>query len=95
MSTVYYRHGIRVNVITSGTTVTDMTAMYAKKTNDNMHRDNYIGRNFLNEKVAKVANFMVNDASKCISGQIIYTDGGDHIKSNADLYNNEINNNIK
>ena len=84
LSTAYYRHGIRVNAIAPGVTLTDMTAMYAKKVNGNMHATNYAGRNFLPEEVAEVACFMVSDASKCISGQIIFTDGGDHIKSNAD-----------
>lgn len=85
LSNAYYRHGIRVNAIAPGVTVTDMTAMYAKRSNGNMYRDNYAGRNFLPEEVAEVACFMVSDASKCISGQIIYTDGGDHIKSNAEM----------
>ena len=84
LSTAYYRHGIRVNAIAPGVTLTDMTAMYAKKVNGNMHATNYAGRNFLPEEVAEVACFLVSDASKCISGQIIFTDGGDHIKSNAE-----------
>lgn len=84
LSTAYYRYGIRVNAIAPGVTLTDMTAMYAKKYNGNMHESNYAGRNFLPEEVAEVACFMVSDAAKCISGQIIFTDGGDHIKSNAE-----------
>lgn len=86
LSTAYYRYGIRVNAIAPGVTITDMTAMYAKQSNGNMHTANYAGRNFLPEEVAEVANFMISDASKCISGQIIFTDGGDHIKSNADFF---------
>ena len=62
-----------------------MTAMYAKKANGNMHATNYAGRHFLPEEVAEVACFMISDASKCISGQIIFTDGGDHIKSNVEV----------
>ena len=49
-----------------------------------MHETNYAGRNFLPEEVAEVACFMVSDAAKCINGQILFTDGGDHIKSNAE-----------
>lgn len=86
LSTAYYRHGIRVNAIAPGLTITDMTAVYAKHADGNMHASNYAGRNFLPEEVAEVACFMVSDASKCISGQIIFTDGGDHIKSNAEAF---------
>ena len=85
LSTAYYRHGIRVNAIAPGVTLTDMTAKYAKRANGNMYSSNYAGRNFLPEEVAEVACFMASDASKCISGQIIFTDGGDHIKSNAEM----------
>ena len=84
LSTAYYRKGIRVNAIAPGVTITDMTAKYAKKSNGNMHETNYAGRNFLPEEVAEVACFMVSDAAKCINGQILFTDGGDHIKSNAE-----------
>lgn len=35
----YYRHGIRVNAISPGVTVTDMTAMYDPKANGNMYSD--------------------------------------------------------
>lgn len=84
LSTAYYRKGIRVNAIAPGVTLTDMTAGYAKRQNGNMAEANYAGRNFLPEEVAEVACFMVSDASKCISGQIIFTDAGDHIKSNAE-----------
>ena len=85
LSTAYYRHGIRVNAIAPGVTLTDMTAKYAKRANGNMYSSNYAGRNFLPEEVAEAACFMASDASKCISGQIIFTDGGDHIKSNAEM----------
>lgn len=86
LSTAYYRRGIRVNAIAPGVTITDMTAMYAKHADGNMHTSNYAGRNFLPEEVAEVACFMVSDAAKCISGQIIFTDGGDHIKSNVEVF---------
>lgn len=84
LSAKYYRCGIRVNAIAPGVTLTDMTR-YAKSTDGNMAAANYAGRNFLPEEVAEVACFLVSDASKCISGQIIFTDGGDHIKSNAEI----------
>ena len=84
LSTKYYHCGIRVNAIAPGVTLTDMTR-YAKRSNGNMAAENYAGRNFLPEEVAEVACFLISDASKCVSGQIIFTDGGDHIKSNAEI----------
>ena len=77
-------YGITVNAIAPGVTLTDMTR-YAKRSNGNMAAENYAGRNFLPEEVAEVACFLISDASKCVSGQIIFTDGGDHIKSNAEI----------
>ena len=82
LSAHYYRKGIRVNAIAPGVTITDMTSSYAKKADGNMSAENYAGRHFLPEEVAEVAAFLLSDASKCISGQIIFTDGGSHIKSN-------------
>ena len=82
LSSHYYRQGIRVNAIAPGVTLTDMTRFYAEKVDGNMYAENYAGRNFYPEEVAEVACFMVSDASKCVSGQVIFTDGGSHIKSN-------------
>lgn len=84
LSSKYYSRGIRVIAIAPGVTLTDMTR-YAKRQDGNMAASNYAGRNFLPEEVAEVACFLVSDAIKCISGQIIFTDGGDHIKSNAEI----------
>lgn len=42
-------------------------------------------KNFIPEEVAEVANFLVSDASKCVTGQIFYCDGGDHLKSNIQI----------
>lgn len=85
LSTNYYRKGIRVNAIAPGVTLTDMTRSYAEKADGNMYARNYAGRVFLPEEVAEVATFMLCDASACINGQIIFTDGGDHIKSNVKI----------
>lgn len=62
-----------------------MTRSFAEKDNGNMSFRCYAGRIFLPEEVAEVAAFMLSDASKCISGQVIYTDGGDHNKSNVNI----------
>lgn len=82
LSCHYYRQGIRVNAIAPGVTLTDMTRSFADRGDGNMYAANYAGRNFLPQEVAEVACFLISDVSRCISGQIIYTDGGDHNKSN-------------
>lgn len=82
LSCHYYRQGIRVNAIAPGVTLTDMTRSYADRGDGNLYAENYAGRNFYPEEVAEVACFMISDASKCISGQVIFTDGGTHLKSN-------------
>jgi len=82
LSCHYYRKGIRINGIAPGVTVTDMTKSFAEREDGNMYASNYAGRNFIPEEVAEVANFLVSDASKCVTGQIFYCDGGDHLKSN-------------
>ena len=85
LSSAYYKRGLRINAVAPGVTLTDMTSFYSKKMFGNMYEANQAGRNFLPEEVAEVACFMISDASKCISGQIIFTDGGDHIKSNVEI----------
>lgn len=65
----YVKKGIRVNAIAPGVTSSDMTNVamdgnlyYPSNSND---------RAYLPEEVAEVATFLVSDASKCVSGQII------------------------
>lgn len=85
LSCRYYAQGIRVNAIAPGVTLTDMTKSYAQKEDGNMYSNNYAGRNFLPLEVAEVACFIVSDAANCVSGQILFTDAGDHLKSNVQL----------
>lgn len=77
LSFKYYKQGIRTNAIAPGVTATDMTRI--KKDEDLYSRSNS-GRVFIPEEVAEVAAFLLSDYSKCISGQIIHTNGGNHIK---------------
>lgn len=72
---------LRVNAVAPGVTLSDMTADYADASDDNMYRDCASGRIFLPEEVAEVALFLLTDASKCISGEIIHTNAGNHIKA--------------
>lgn len=71
-----YKSGIRVNAIAPGVTLSDMTSSYASAEDGNLYRDCASGRTFLPEEVAEVACFLISDASKCISGEIIHTNAG-------------------
>lgn len=75
-----YKKGIRVNGIAPGVTQSDMTKDYAEASDGNLYMDNASGRIFLPEEVAEVACFLLSDASKCISGEIIHTNAGNHLK---------------
>lgn len=76
-----YRAGIRVNAVAPGVTLTDMTKDYAQFNNGNMYRECASGRTFLPEEVAEVACFLLSDASKCISGEVIHCNAGNHLKA--------------
>ena len=76
-----YQDGIRVNAIAPGVTVSDMTKEYADASDGNMARDCASGRIFLPEEVAELACFLLSDASKCISGEIIHCNAGNHLKA--------------
>lgn len=71
-----YKSGIRVNAIAPGVTLSDMTSSYASAEDGNLYRDCASGRTFLPEEVAEVACFLISDASKCISGEVIHTNAG-------------------
>lgn len=76
-----YTSGIRVNAIAPGVTLSDMTKDYADGSDGNLYRDCASGRIFLPEEVAEVACFLLSDASRCVSGEIIHTNAGNHIKT--------------
>lgn len=75
-----YKEGIRVNAIAPGVTLTDMTKDYADSGDGNLWRDCSSGRVFLPEEVAEVACFLLSDASKCISGEVIHCNASNHRK---------------
>lgn len=72
---------LRVNAVAPGVTLSDMTAEYADASDGNLYRDCAAGRIFLPEEVAEVALFLLSDASKCVSGEVIHTNAGNHIKA--------------
>ena len=76
-----YQTGIRVNAIAPGVTLSDMTKDYAEAADGNMYRDCASGRIFLPEEVAELACFLASDAAKCISGEVIHCNGGNHLKT--------------
>ena len=75
-----YQQGIRVNAIAPGVTLTEMTRDYAESSDGNLYRNCASGRTFLQE-VAEVACFLLSDASKCISGEVIHCNAGNHLKA--------------
>lgn len=80
LSCRYIKKGIRVNAIAPGVTVSDMTG-YNRESN--LLRLSAIGeRVFLAEEVAETAVFILSDTSKCISGEIIPCNQGNHLRYN-------------
>ena len=59
-----------------GVTATEMTGI--SKEGD-LYSDNASGRYFIPEEVAEVVEFLASENSRCISGEIIYCDGGQHL----------------
>lgn len=79
LSFKYYQSGLRVNAIAPGSTLTNMV----KNNNavqDDFYYPNAAARYFLPEEVAEVAAFLLSDASKCISGEVIHTNAGNHFR---------------
>lgn len=77
LSTEFYRIGVRVNAVAPGVTATDMTGI--DKDGDLYSENVNCERYFLPEEVAEVVAFLVSDVSKCVSGEIIHTNAGNHI----------------
>lgn len=74
-----YKNGIRVNAIAPGVTLSDMTKDYAEVADGNFYRDCASDRIFLPEEIAELACFLLSDASRCISGEIIHTNAGNSL----------------
>lgn len=79
LSRRFYKKGFRINAIAPGITASEMTG---RKTTDNLFANELSsGRFFIAEEVAEVVAFILSDASKCISGEIIACDAGNYISS--------------
>lgn len=77
LSYKYYNKGIRINSIAPGVTATAMTNI---NKNEDLFTTNTPGRIFLPEEIAEIVCYLLSDYSKCISGEIIHCNGGNHIK---------------
>ena len=77
LSYKYYKYVIRVNAIAPGITASNMTKI--EKDSDLFCKYSS-GRYFVPEEVAEVCCFLLSDYSKCISGEVIHTNAGNHIK---------------
>lgn len=78
-----YQKGIRVNAIAPGVTLTEMTNGGNIEKSKDLGTGSAAGRWLLPEEIAEIACFILSDASKCITGEVIYCDAGNHLKVNG------------
>ena len=75
----FYQDGVRINGIAPGITTSDLTK---KTVNDDLVLERVTpGRYILGEEIAEVACFLLSEASKCISGEVIACDAGEYLCS--------------
>lgn len=77
LSVKYYKKGFNINVISPGVTATEMTKI--SKDSDLYSNENS-QRYFIPEEISEVALFLLSDYSICISGEVVHTNGGNHIR---------------
>ena len=77
LSVRFYKDGINVNSLSPGITASDMTGI---RKDDDLYSNQNSQRYFIPEEVGEVAAFLLSDYSKCISGQVIHTNAGNHIR---------------
>jgi len=75
----YLKKGYRINAIAPGVTLTDMVG--GGDINGDLSYGQLSGRYFLPDEIAEVASFLLSDASRCINGQILYTNAGNTINA--------------
>ena len=77
LSRRYYKSGVRVNAVAPGITASNMTKI---NKDENLYCEYKASeRFFVPEEVAEVVAFLISDVSKCISGEVIYCDAGNHL----------------
>lgn len=70
------QYGIRVNSIAPGVIMTDMTKALPQEKFDALVQKAKIPRAGLPEEVANVLLYLISDASKYVTGQVLRVDGG-------------------
>ena len=79
LSCRFIKEGIRINAIAPGVTCSNLIKVNKY---DNLASHKYkSGRIFRPEEVAETAFFLASDYAKCISGEIIHTNLGNHLNS--------------
>ena len=78
LSRRFFKDGIRVNSIAPGVTCSNLTGISSE---DDLYSNNASGRILLPEEIAEITSFILSDYSRCVSGEIIHCDGGNHIAS--------------
>jgi 3-oxoacyl-[acyl-carrier protein] reductase len=68
--------GIRVNVVSPGSTDTAMTAHYDDAARRRVAERTLVGRIGRAEEIAAVAQFLISDAASYITGEIVQVNGG-------------------
>jgi len=76
LSRRFYKDGIRVNAVAPGVTCSDLTKINKK---GDLFAYKAAGRILVPEEIAEVTNFILSDYSKCISGEVINCDAGNHL----------------
>lgn len=70
------RHGIRVNAVAPGFTLTEMVARMPEKILDGMRSRTPLGRLGQPEDIANAYAFLASDAASFITGEVLRVDGG-------------------
>jgi NAD(P)-dependent dehydrogenase (short-subunit alcohol dehydrogenase family) len=78
LSRRFYKDGIRVNAVAPGATCSDLTK-YDK--NGDLFSNNASGRILVQEEIAEITNYILSDYTKCMSGEVINCDSGNHLPS--------------
>lgn len=74
----YAQNGIRVNAVAPGMTATGVNSINPES---NLYHDSVAGKRiFRAEEIAEVAGFLISDSAKCINGEIIACNLGNHIR---------------
>ena len=69
-------HGIRVNAVSPGATDTAMTAEYSEDARARVAERTVLGRMGSPTEIADVALFLISDAARYMTGEIVNVNGG-------------------